>query len=109
MMTTTHRIQKHRQSYAMRRLLSVIILSVFLLIIALLIRQHHSAFIAEADAEPQRYMSIQIEEGDSLWSIASEYKSDTTDIKHYINTVRELNNIKGSEIYASQYLIIPIN
>lgn len=108
-MTTTHRtLSKQRHTHTSRRLLSIIILTVFLLIAALLIRQHHSAFIAEAEGEPQRYMSIQIEEGDSLWSIASEYKSDTTDIKHYINTVRELNNIKGSEIYASQYLIIPL-
>lgn len=107
-MTATYRVRKKHSSYIAKRLLSVIILSVFLLVVVLLFRQHHSSYVAEANNEPQRYISIRIEEGDSLWSIASEYKSQATDIKHYMNTIRELNNIQGSVIYASEYLIIPV-
>lgn len=107
-MANYNHTQKSHHANIRRRLLSIIILSVFLLIIVLLVRQHHSAFVAEADGRSRRYISIQIEEGDSLWSIASEHKSESTDIIHYINSIREINHLKSDDIYAAQYLIIPV-
>ncbi|MEY8337280.1 LysM peptidoglycan-binding domain-containing protein [Lachnospiraceae bacterium 62-35] len=53
------------------------------------------------------YKSIQIKNGDSLWSIAGEYKENcqmTTE--EYVNELRSMNQLKSDTIYAGQYLTI---
>lgn len=90
-------------------ILSIIILSTFLLIIVLLIRQAYSSCVAEADVSvPRRYISIQVEEGDTLWSIAIAHKSQATDISHYIQEIQALNDMTNEDLIASQYLVIPV-
>ncbi len=52
--------------------------------------------------------SVYIEEGDSLWSIATEYHSDECgDIDEYIEEICKTNHIKGETIHAGNYLIVP--
>ena len=53
------------------------------------------------------YKSIEIEEGDSLWSIAKEYMTeDYNSIYEYINEVMEMNNLESEQIQEGQYLTI---
>lgn len=55
------------------------------------------------------YTSIQIEQGDTLWSIANEnmdpahYKSAA----EYINEIKIMNSLTSDKIVAGNYLIIP--
>jgi cell division protein YceG involved in septum cleavage len=52
--------------------------------------------------------SIEVEKGDSLWSIASEYMSDEYDnIDDYIKEIKESNGMSSNEIHAGNYIIIP--
>lgn len=69
---------------------------------------------AEGSEEPveKQYKSIQIEEGDTLWSIAMEYndvalsKNSTED---YIEEVLSINNlVRDDKIIAGNYLIVPV-
>lgn len=54
------------------------------------------------------YTSIQIEQGDTLWSIASDYMSPEYDsIQEYIAEVKELNQLGPDDIHSGQYLTIP--
>lgn len=54
------------------------------------------------------YTSIQIQQGDSLWSIAGDYMSaDYSDIDEYISEVKQLNHLKSDAIHAGEYLLIP--
>lgn len=53
------------------------------------------------------YKNITIENGDSLWSIAEEYKSDICEsTDEYVQYLKELNHLKSSRIYYGDKLII---
>ena len=54
------------------------------------------------------YTDIQVEYGDSLWSIAREYcDSHYDNIFDYMNEVRIINHITGDTIREGQMLIVP--
>ena len=55
------------------------------------------------------YSSRLIREGETLWSIASETRPVGTDIRCYIDEIREANALQGDSIHAGRYLIIPIH
>ena len=63
-----------------------------------------------APAEPsyKYYTSIQIQTGDTLWSIAGVYMTgEYPSIDAYIDEVCSINHIAPDEIHAGQYLTIP--
>ncbi len=52
--------------------------------------------------------SIEVEKGDTLWSIASEYISDEYhDIHDYIDEIMDSNNMHSDEIHTGNYIIVP--
>ena len=53
--------------------------------------------------ETEDYM---VSTGDTLWSIASEYKKEQQDIREYVYQLRELNNIDDCIIYPGQTIKI---
>jgi cell division protein YceG involved in septum cleavage len=54
------------------------------------------------------YTSIQIAEGDTLWSIADSYCSDGYETRDdFIQEVKELNHIDEDSIHAGNYLTVP--
>ena len=54
------------------------------------------------------YTSIQLESGDTLWAIATEYITDDyTDMNEYIREVCSINHIAEDEIHAGQYIVVP--
>lgn len=54
-----------------------------------------------------KYEHVYVENGDSLWKIASKYNTNLR-IDEFISAIERLNNIKNSEIYPGDILIIPI-
>lgn len=53
------------------------------------------------------YKSIQLVQGDSLWSVAETYMSDHYgSIDEYITELMEMNNLHSDQIYAGQYLTV---
>ena len=52
------------------------------------------------------YKSIEIESGDSLWSIAQEYCEPHADVREYVNELKELNSLTSSDIHAGQHLVV---
>lgn len=54
------------------------------------------------------YTSIEVEEGDTLWSISEEYMtSEYNDRNEYMNEVRQMNHITGSEIRSGSIILVP--
>lgn len=54
------------------------------------------------------YTSISIQAGDTLWSIAEQYRTaECGDITDYIEEICSLNHITDDDIHAGQYLTIP--
>lgn len=54
-----------------------------------------------------RYTSIQVENGDSLWSIASRYANKSPmDIRRYVEELKRINQLTGDTIHAGNYLMV---
>ncbi|MEK8128621.1 LysM peptidoglycan-binding domain-containing protein [Paenibacillus filicis] len=60
-----------------------------------------------ADPQPASHAFIVVNSGDTLWGIASEFKSPKADIKEYIYEIKKLNGMKNSSLMAGQKLLIP--
>ena len=70
-----------------------------------------SASRSEASLEQRSfkyYTSIQIQPGDTLWSIASTYMSPEYDsLQDYIDEVKKLNDLGPDHIHSGQFLTVP--
>lgn len=67
------------------------------------------AMAKESDQQTvyQYYKSIKIEKGDTLWSIAEEYKNSTSmDTVLYVEELKRMNGLTKDEIQAGKYLTI---
>lgn len=55
------------------------------------------------------YKSIMIEEGDTLWSIASQNLNNESNItiSSYIKEIMKMNGLQSDRITAGMYLVIP--
>lgn len=61
----------------------------------------------EESAATPYYKSVQIQEGDSLWEIAGQYKEGSSmSTREYMNRLRQMNNLKQDTIHAGQYLTV---
>lgn len=65
---------------------------------------------ADGGAAPKYkyFKSIEIQSGDTLWSIAEEYMSDDyASAADYIREVKYINNMEGNQITTGKYLVVP--
>ena len=67
------------------------------------------------------YVSIHVQDGDTLWSIAEEYydschKSsagtdcapDNDEIRSFIREIKKINQLAGNRIYSGKPLVLPV-
>ena len=50
---------------------------------------------------------VSVERGDSLWSIAGEYKPASRDTRSFMQTIARTNGMSGTAVYEGQVLYIP--
>lgn len=63
---------------------------------------------APSEISCKYYTSIEVQSGDTLWSIASDHITEEYhDMNAYIDEVCSINKISQDEIHAGQYLTIP--
>lgn len=90
-----------KRSFAFSALAIAIIIGTFITL---------SGFISDQEKPVYRnkyFTSIKIEEGDSLWSIASEYISQEYEgIEEYIDELRIMNDLKSDTIHYGQNLTV---
>ncbi len=52
--------------------------------------------------------SIEIKKGDTLWSIASRYRSEEyDDLNEYIEEIKNSNGMVSDEIHSGNFIIVP--
>lgn len=61
--------------------------------------------IAKSNKEAE-IISYTVSNGETLWSIAEEYKAENEDPRQYIYDIKKLNNMDNSNIYEGQILQI---
>lgn len=53
-------------------------------------------------------VSVQINKGDTLWSIASRYMTDDyKDMNSYIDEIKETNGLSSDMIHEGGYIVVP--
>ena len=57
----------------------------------------------------QTYTEVQVASGDTLWSIASAYKNETTDTRKAVYEICQINEIDASDLHPGMVLSIPEN
>lgn len=52
---------------------------------------------------------VSVAPGDSLWSIASTYADDNTDVREMIYRIKQLNNLSSADLLVGQTISVPLN
>ena len=61
----------------------------------------------EEKAATRYYKSVEIQEGDSLWSLAKEYREGgSLSAKEYVEELKKMNNLREDTIHTGQYLTV---
>lgn len=87
-----------------------LIVTCFTVLMFVTVFMGRTMFISMAKEEPSKepyYKSIQIQDGDSLWEIASRYKEGSSMSTHeYVDCLIQMNSLKKDTIHAGQYLTV---
>ena len=110
-MNTTFRYKRKSSYFSHRRMLFVAITVVSILLGIVIGNNVISTSSSSATTEHTRelyYTSVEIEAGDTLWTIAEEYMSaEYDDINEYIKEIKKINGIYNDTIHAGNYLMVP--
>ncbi|MBQ8803524.1 MAG: LysM peptidoglycan-binding domain-containing protein [Tyzzerella sp.] len=101
--------QKKRRQAAKRNMFILLATVLVITIGCIVFGNAFSAGKANASDETKYkyYKSIEIEKGDSLWTIAEEYNTDdSTSTKEYIDELMDLNNLTSKTIHEGQHLLV---
>ena len=52
--------------------------------------------------------TIVVKSGDTLWSIAEEYKPNNVDVREYIHDIKKLNKMSDSAIHGGDTILVYI-
>jgi Tfp pilus assembly protein FimV len=58
-------------------------------------------------ATAQRYATVTVRPGDTLWSIASAHSGPTADVQEVVDRISEANHLQGGALQPGQRLRIP--
>jgi len=105
-----YRRKIRRQKEIRRNIILSLMSAVILLVFALSFYSFTS--LANTDTKDVSYKyftTIQVEEGDTLWTIAEEYMDDIhyESVKDYITEVMYINKFSDETILCGQYLVVP--
>lgn len=55
------------------------------------------------------YESVLIHPGDTIWSIAEEYKTDGEKTERMIDDILQLNGMKTTKIRSGEHILVPVS
>lgn len=59
-------------------------------------------------AGAQRYATVVVHRGDTLWAIASSHTSTSADVQDTIDRITEVNHLSSASLTPGQHLRIPL-
>lgn len=104
-----HKASKRRRQVYLRKLSLTVVSLVVIMGLSIVfapnfVDAHESKPVASSE---KLYKSIEIEKGDSLWSVAEEYRDHNTEtVFEYIDTLKEINGLYSDDIHEGQYLTV---
>ena len=103
-MITSSKLRKIRRMQKIKRQRQHAL--VLILVLTFVIGSFTFANIGSAN-EKFNVASVSIKNGDTLWSIAMEYKPYGKDIREFCTEISELNKIDNATLIAGQTIYIP--
>ncbi len=101
------RTLRHRQINRHYRQLVLFLCGIITVLVVLLFTSKNS--VAQADEMVvQTYRSEVIQPGDTLWSLAEEYRLPDMSAEEYMIEIRRINQMSSNELVSGEYLILPI-
>ena len=100
-------IRKIRRRGISRRASYVIFTAIAVIFIVFTLYPNKSNAQSQDGASYKYFHKIYVESGDTLWSIASENKTDKESTTDYIKEVKSINKLKSDDLYAGQMLVVP--
>jgi len=65
--------------------------------------------MADVEGEPvEKFETIQIYSGDTMWTIAENYKPEKMDIRDYVNMICRENDLKAGDLVEGQIIKVPV-
>ena len=105
--TYRNRTLRYRQSNRHYRQLVLFLSGVITVLIVLLCTSKNS--VAQADEMViATYQSQVIQPGDTLWTLAEEYRLPDMTTEEYMIEIRRINQLNSNELVSGEYLILPI-
>lgn len=81
-----------------------------LVVMVLVLMAAHVAFSNySAKEEGLSVISVVVEQGDTLWSIAREHKPEGEDLREYVYKISADNGIKDCNIVCGQTIFVPVS
>ena len=62
---------------------------------------------SECSGSTRKFVSVQVMRGDTLWSIAEDYRTGNYTTKALVEEIKRSNCLGGDKIMAGSYLIVP--
>ncbi|MCR5702772.1 MAG: LysM peptidoglycan-binding domain-containing protein [Lachnospiraceae bacterium] len=93
-----------------RRVVNNNIIMLTILTFVLIFGIGHIAYANSAakNSYEKTYISYEIKEGDSLCSVADQFKFPGLKSQEFIDEVKTINNLKNDTIHAGCYIIVPV-
>lgn len=82
--------------------------SALLIFIALIILVSNVAFSKQDGNDKNKVIPVRVQYGDTLWSIAKEFKPDNIGFNEYLHMISSNNGVKDGNIVSGQTLYIPV-
>lgn len=104
-MKTSSKLRRLQRARKLRRQRSAF----FMILMVVVVMMAHAAF-SKPDNISDEYnvVSVTVESGDTLWSIASEYKPQGKDLREFVYEIAANNGIKDCDILCGQTIFVPI-
>ncbi|MBR5712553.1 MAG: LysM peptidoglycan-binding domain-containing protein [Lachnospiraceae bacterium] len=99
---------RRRRMLKIRRRITVAVSLFFLVVFTALAVSLHNGTAEGKTDKTKQLTSVYVEEGDSIWTIATRYYSaECGSMQEYVNEIRRTNNISGDRILYGFTLLVP--
>ncbi len=104
-----YRIKLRRQREIRTKIITSILAFLVVVGVVFFVKSITSSAVEEMDITYKYFKSYEIEQGDSLWSIAEEYidYSFYDSKQEYIEEVMQINHLNSDIIVSGQCLVVP--
>ena len=104
-MKTSSKLRRLQRARKLRRQRSAF----FMVMIVVFVMVAHVAF-SKPDNITDEYtvVSVTVEAGDTLWSIASKYKPEGRDLRSFVYEIAANNGINDCNIIVGQSIFVPV-